>query len=221
MGRMNFELMGIPFSFLPMVWWCRRSGKIGWEWVFVSIVIGYVVLYVICWESYLWYYVDSIPLIGILAAAGIVRPKRENSTTSEGRGIRMRHCLMVAGLIPAAFGIWPSELGHWREQASPKTQVYAAVANARVGHALVLLDNLPVEMECMTGANSPELNDDVIFARMLRGQEWQNTLRRFPDREPYVLRYDSHGKLQCFRLSQETVPILNSDKAELRDVPYE
>jgi hypothetical protein len=202
----NYYLFGWPISVLPALLWLFRRGKLGWEYVLaVSIVCYYVFYFFYCGTGW-HYYLDTIPLLAILSAlalnvSGVRRisdPGRVNAEDSHSREApRFSHIVLVVGIALSVFS-WPSALGYLKGRSAPVQEVSEVISRANVRNALVLLDNLPKsEMNAIIGSNSPDLDDDVVIARKLPGDEWHRTVQMFPGRSVWEVRGDANGSLIC------------------------
>lgn len=197
LAQMNLLTFGFPVSFLLAVLWLVRRGKSGWELMFLAIAAGYGVFYFLYTDPNPWYYLDAVPALTIISACGIVRPAPREILLSREypanemppHQARFGYLLLVpVGLIVAAVGVWPNLLSWFEERNSEVKAVVCTVEKADLENALVLLDDLPRLMRSVTGANSPDLDDNVIYAKMLPGEEWRRTVAMFPGRKVYVMR---------------------------------
>lgn len=199
LAQMNLLAFGFPVSFLPLGLWFVRTGKSGWELMFLTIVVGFGIFYFLYTDPNLWYYLDTVPLLAILSACGVVRParcaillQRENAGCEKPcHRARASYLLLVpVGLVIGVVGIWPSLVTWFEHRNSEVKTVVRTVDEAELKNALVLLDGLPRLMRSVTGANSPDLDDNVIYAKMLPGEQWRRTVQLFPGRKVYLLRID-------------------------------
>lgn len=119
---------------------------------------------------------------------------------------RFRHVLLVVGIVLSCVTVWPSRIDYFQGRVLERKLVFDAVSEANARNAIVLLDDLPDEMNSAIGRNSPDLDDDVVLAKKLPNDQWHRTVAMFPDRKIFILRMDmDENRLVCLPYPREKV----------------
>ncbi len=183
LARVNMCLLGWPLSFLPLLMWSFMRGKTRWEIVLGVCALAFPVFYFFYFGRQEHYYLDIVPLVMLLGAAGLLRwGQRVGAASAAG--------LVVAGFSLATVGVWPFRCTYFARRVANNAAIVRTIESAELSHAIVLLEGMIPDHMSIIGQNSPELDDDVIFAERLPNGADCSTLALFPGREAYVVKRD-------------------------------
>jgi len=186
----------LAFALLPFLTCSRRL----WDWLLGAAVACVVVAYVFYWADGIMYgpryYYEVAGLLAILSARGVMRcgellGERGPEALRAAAARRAVALTLACGLVAATAATYTPgfvESSHGYNQID-RSEVDTIEA-AGVHNALILVANTDAEWQIygsVFSANSPLLDDDVIYARD-RGEPWNaDLLAAYPNRAVYQL----------------------------------
>jgi hypothetical protein len=194
--RLNFWLFGWPLS-LALCLFAEPSRPVALMWGLLGADLGYRVLTpkVGVGSTGAIYFVEAIPILCVLAAAGAVRLARR------GRGLltaRMAASVLVAGAVVNVALFLPSRLNDLARVGWAQNVVGRMIAERGLGRALVFHEGVVpwwtrLSWSYYPRCNSPALDDDVLFVLLQRARGLSENLefwkRRYPSRSAWYFGY--------------------------------
>jgi hypothetical protein len=206
--KMNFVLLGWPLSLAALYLWLRDRRKTSWDLLLFACAAAVVWFYWMYADQLEQYFVEGAQFAIILGAAGIVATWRSASPAAGKSVPAKRHavaCFVLSAYVVGAASVWPFRVEYFRGRSSPERLVWAPIEEAGLHNAIVFLHHLPHEYRNCVGSNSPELDDDVILARVRRLDEIPAIAAHFPRREVYrMFQRGLDGPLELVRWNGET-----------------
>jgi len=199
--KMNFLLLGWPVSLAALYLWLRKPAKGPWDYLLFSCVAVIFWFYWMYPAQHEQYFVEAGQLMVVLGATGLVSAhRRAKAGPRAGRQDRAVACFVLMSYVLGAASVWPFRVAYFTERSAPERAVWQPIRAARLHNAIVFLEDLPNEFINCVGANSPDLDDDVLLAKVRNRSEIPSIARHFPDRAGYrMFRESADGPLQLAR----------------------
>jgi hypothetical protein len=193
--KLNFMLLGWPVSWIPLGLWLLHGRKSRWEFALGATAMGFVACYFFYRARQEQYFMEAGYLLILLGAIGVARAYR---SAKEGPGGRRPLGLLVALVLFSyalgALSVWPNRLDYFRQRTAPERTVLGVIERTDIHRAVVFLDSLPAAYEACVGRNSPNLDDDVILAKVKGAAEIAELSRHFPGRGLFRMVSASPGR---------------------------
>ena len=187
--RENFWLFGWPFSLVPVLW--ARGGR--GKWLLWSPVIGELVYRVMVPKTVVsvtgpTYLLEMVPALALLSADGLARVRKW--VTRLGPEVAAGVAAVALGATVAGWlFFWPVQLRALGIGADVRGLVWEHLERerAKASKALVFAEflvppKLGVSWAYYPPNPSPDLSDEVIFARWPRGVDQASRAREFARR---------------------------------------
>ena len=205
--KLNFVLLGWPLSLATLYLWWRWREKQRWDYLLfaaAALVFGFYWLYPVIHEQYI---VEAGWILVVLGAAGLAAAyRRTNRIRPDAPDRHGLVCFVLAAYLLGAVSVWPLRVDYFTARSDHERAVWKPIRDADLHQAIVFLDGLSWERGNCVGANSPDLDDDVLLAKVESTDRIPAIARYFPERKPFRLYRDAeNGRLKLEPYAPETI----------------
>lgn len=199
--RLDAWLFGWPLS-LAFVPFARRRGAHGLAWLMLGAAFAYRLVSPkagvgTTGPQYLF---EAVPLLCLLTADGLAALAGRIAAWRDRSAAGLVPAIVLSGLCVSLTLFLPSRLDDLARAGRAQDAVWVRIREQGVRHALVFHDGVVPPWTALSWAyfprcNGPRLDDDVLFARVIRDEGsldrtvsfWR---RRFPDRRAMYFGWD-------------------------------